>query len=111
MEDHVEEWGPDQQLGGSAPSERGAAERREELRLGESTVVMSLCALVVSAALLIRIAECAKLKHTPYGLFYELIELSFGGAPNGYQHARHAVGETLVEVEADWVIQRARREM
>ena len=44
MEDHVEEWGPDQQLGGSATSERGAAERREELPLGESTVVMSLCA-------------------------------------------------------------------
>ena len=44
VEDHVEEWGPDQQLGGSATSERGAAERREELPLGESTVVMSLCA-------------------------------------------------------------------
>ena len=39
VEDHVEEWGPDQQLGGSATSERGAAERREELPLGESTVV------------------------------------------------------------------------
>ena len=38
------QWGPGKQLGGSAPSERGAAERREELPLGESTVVMSLCA-------------------------------------------------------------------
>ena len=33
------QWGLDKQPGGSAPSERGAAERREELRLGESTVV------------------------------------------------------------------------
>ena len=35
--------------------------------------------------------------------------VSFGAALNGYQHAQHAVGETLVEVEADWVVQRARR--
>ena len=35
--------------------------------------------------------------------------VSFGTALNGYQHAQHAVGETLVKVEADWVVQRARR--
>ena len=35
--------------------------------------------------------------------------VSFGGALNGYQHAQHAVGETLVEVEGEWMVQRARR--
>ena len=35
--------------------------------------------------------------------------VSFGAALNGYQHAQHVLGETLVEVEADWMVQRARR--